>query len=281
VVYELATARPRRRFGTKPTQAPPREVGPFGPGAALQAGSRVAFSPDGKWFTQGRPDGTVHWYDVLTGQELSAFKGHAAAVNAVAFAPNGKRVGSASADGTALIWDPTGRGRPAPPAKALSAADREKSWAALVEDDADRAFAAMGDWIAAPDDAVAWIKARVKPAAAVERKRIEDLLRQLDAGAFQARDQAARELLAIGEQAVPALEKALAADPPLETKRRLEELHGELTGMRLRGERLRADRAVEILERLGTPQARQVLQALAGGAPGARLTESARAALAR
>jgi hypothetical protein len=44
---------------------------------------------------------------------------------------------------------------------------------------------------------------------------------------------------------------------------------------------LRPTRAVELLERLGTPEARQALAALAGGAPEAPLTLQAKAALRR
>jgi hypothetical protein len=40
-------------------------------------------------------------------------------------------------------------------------------------------------------------------------------------------------------------------------------------------------RAVEVLERIGGPAARTVLQALSRGAPGHALTEQARAALRR
>src|SRR5262249_27246270 len=47
------------------------------------------------------------------------------------------------------------------------------------------------------------------------------------------------------------------------------------------GESLRTGRALEALERADTPEARQVLQALADGAAGARLTEAARTALQR
>jgi hypothetical protein len=47
------------------------------------------------------------------------------------------------------------------------------------------------------------------------------------------------------------------------------------------GQTLRSLRAIEVLEHLATPEARQVLQKLAEGAPNVRLTREAKAALAR
>jgi hypothetical protein len=44
---------------------------------------------------------------------------------------------------------------------------------------------------------------------------------------------------------------------------------------------VRGMRAVEVLERIGTAEARQVLQVIAQGAPGARLTREAQEALKR
>jgi hypothetical protein len=139
----------------------------------------------------------------------------------------------------------------------------------------------MGDLIAVPKDAVVFLTDRLKPAAPPDLTRVANLVSQLGDAQFKVRVKATDELLKIGEQIVPALNQALAANPPLETKQRLEELHAKLTGMLLQGERLRAYRAVEVLELIGTPQARQVLQALAGGAPGALVTTSAQAALKR
>jgi hypothetical protein len=54
-----------------------------------------------------------------------------------------------------------------------------------------------------------------------------------------------------------------------------------VTGLVLYGESLRTIRAVEVLELIGTREAREVLNAVADGAPGALLTRSARAALTR
>jgi len=124
-------------------------------------------------------------------------------------------------------------------------------------------------------------KERLKPAAPVDMKRTLELIKQLDAEEFKARESANKELLKFDEQILPVLDKALAAQPTLETKRRLEALRGRLTSVVLQGERLRAYRAIEVLERIGTPEALQVLQELAKGAPGALITTSAKAVVKR
>lgn len=295
-LHELASGQPRRTYGTK---LPPRTLqdradllaelrGGFGgpvriAGSAFADQSRLALaiSPDGKLLALSGPGGSVHLWEVETGKELTVLKGHTLAVSALAFAPDGKTLASASADTTALIWDVTRIVAPVPPARALKAGDLETWWQALAEADAALAYAAMADFATVPDDAVSWIKERVQPAAALDLKRVEEWIAQLDAAQFRVRATAFAELSRLGEPVVPAIDKALLANPPLEARRRLQELHDKLTGTVLQGERLRDYRAVEILERLGTPESRQALEALAKGATGTLITTSAQAALAR
>jgi hypothetical protein len=114
------------------------------------------------------------------------------------------------------------------------------------------------------------------------RGRVAVQLPSLDLGSdqFKVREQATKELEKLSEVAAPALHKALAGDVSLEIKRRLEALSEELANWP--AETLRAVRAVEVLEHVGTPAARAVLEGLAlDGAPEARLTREAEGALRR
>jgi hypothetical protein len=84
----------------------------------------------------------------------------------------------------------------------------------------------------------------------------------------------------LGERVEPALRQALKEKPSAEVRRRVGALLAALKGVPPPNT-LRALRAVWVLERVGTPEARQLLGALAKGAPGARQTVEAQAALAR
>jgi WD40 repeat protein len=281
-LYELATAQPRTTFGQKPAakKGNPVPIERISP-TTFRPGSRVAFTPDGRTLVHAGLDRVVRLWDIATGKELAALEGHTATLYAVAVAPDSQSVASASADTTALVWDVSKVQRPAPAVKALALADVEARWKALADGDATRAFDAIRDLAASPKEAVALLKARVKPAPALDLKRVQELIEQLESDVYKVRQQASGELLRLGERVLPEIDKALAGKPPVETRKRLEDLRGKLAGTVLQGEALRIWRAIEVLERIGTPEARQALQALAEGSPGAFVTRTAKAALDR
>jgi hypothetical protein len=85
----------------------------------------------------------------------------------------------------------------------------------------------------------------------------------------------------LGEMAEPMLRRKLENQPTLEQRRRIKLILARLEETIPAGEALRSLRAVHVLEHAGTPQARRLLEELAGGAVEARLTREAQAALAQ
>ena len=75
--------------------------------------------------------------------------------------------------------------------------------------------------------------------------------------------------------------KASADQKSAERRRRAELLLIKLAGPLTLPDRLREVRAIEVMEQIGSPEARELLQVLAKGAPGAGLTEEAKASLER
>jgi hypothetical protein len=74
----------------------------------------------------------------------------------------------------------------------------------------------------------------------------------------------------------------MANRPSLEKARRVQHLLDRLEPDReLPLEIVQMVRAVEVLERIGTPEAKQLLHTLAKGAPGARLTRESQGAIKR
>ena len=64
----------------------------------------VAFSPDGKYLASGSEDRKVLLFDAATLRVLHTFRAHRAALRAVAFTPDSKRLVSADLLGGVFLW---------------------------------------------------------------------------------------------------------------------------------------------------------------------------------
>jgi hypothetical protein len=112
-------------------------------------------------------------------------------------------------------------------------------------------------------------------------KTVTDLIGKLGSVEFAEREGASKKLAALAPGVIDQLRAAAEKSDSPEVRGRLREILSGVSETKLSGDRLRAVRAVEILERIGTPKAQKVLASLAAGAPGSALTEDAAAALSR
>jgi RNA polymerase sigma factor (sigma-70 family) len=263
IFKDLATGRVVRRINNLPSEA-----------------GLLAFSPDGRMlaWTGFGDNNAIRLLEVASGRERRRLVGHRGQITALAFSADGRLLLSGSNDTTALVWDLFDRS----PAT-LTFAEVEALWADLAGEDAARAYRAIHKLATAPEASAPFLRKRLRPTPAVDEKRLAGLLADLDNDDFAVRREAATELAKLGDQPLAAYRKALEGKPSLETRRRLEDLL-EKAGSAwwdVSAERLRSLRAVEALELAGTKEAREVLTLLAGGAPAARLSEQAQAALHR
>jgi RNA polymerase sigma factor (sigma-70 family) len=170
---------------------------------------------------------------------------------------------------------------PQPPARELAARELAALYVNLGDDRFSTARRAVRMLAAAPRSSVPFLQAELRPASPLDARQIERLIADLDNDRFAVREKATAELEKLGERIQPALHKALANNPALETRRRIEQVL-EATNPENRGPaQRRALFAVEVLVRAGTPEARRLLQTLAAGAPDAPLTHAAKSGLER
>jgi RNA polymerase sigma factor (sigma-70 family) len=248
---------------------------------------RLAFSPDGRTLATTMREVTgqgpaVRLWEVSTGKERRVYAGHQSTAYALAFSGDGRRLASGGADDSVLLWDVTGQAANRPGTPAVSENDLMAAWIDLSGTDGVKAYGALWSLASSPGPTLTLLKGELHPAEAVNTERIKQLIKDLDDDDFAVREKASSELEKLGSGAESELKKVLAdGTPSAEVRSRVTILLDRLSGKADSGAKLRRDRAMELLELLGTSDARKFLETLAKGAPEAAQTEEARAALKR
>jgi hypothetical protein len=152
---------------------------------------------------------------------------------------------------------------PRPPSSGAPLAEQlDLAWSGLGSNDATRAGAAIWWLTTHPNEALTLFKQRLQAVKAPDKQKIDRWLKELDDDRFAVRERADRGLLNTGEDAKPFIEAALTQNPSVEAKRRLERLLKSLTtGVPSR--KLQPLRAIALLEKIDSPDAKALLQALA------------------
>jgi RNA polymerase sigma factor (sigma-70 family) len=240
----------------------------------------AVFTPDGRLLVTAVADRVQVW-EVATGGELACLLGHRGDVDVLVMSPGGRSVATVSLDHTILVWDLTRLSPGAPSKPPLTPAQLEAAWKDLTSTNAAQGRRAIETLCADPAQAVALLREHLLPVKGPDSKQLAWWIADLSSDDFDQRRLATENLERLGELAGPALRAGLAANPPLEARRRIIDMLAKLRRAALPPDAVRGVRGVQLLEMIANPEARKVLAVLASGAAGARLTLEAQASLKR
>ena len=243
---------------------------------------RIAFGPTGTTLVTVGAAGIQTW-ELRSSQAARTESAPASSdltwTFALAVSPDGSKAATGCRDYTILLWDVK---PPAEKATPLTAADSLAAWADLAQPDGAKGFAAVCRLTDDPTRALALLKDRLRPATVPPADEVQKLVCELGSTNFQTRENAEKSLRVFGDRVEAPLREALKATESAEAKRRIEAILASFALLTPpEGETLRGIRAVWVLERIGTPDARQLLDDLAKGAETVRLTRESKTALGR
>ncbi|MBO0700102.1 MAG: PQQ-binding-like beta-propeller repeat protein, partial [Zavarzinella sp.] len=233
----------------------------------------LAVSPDGKWVAVGRPDGKIVIWELATEKVVLTVGPHDSMVRDVAFTPDGRGI-VGNADLAPILWSLM-------PKDVHTASTPDALWNDLATGNAERGYRLQWGLIRDPKAAVKLFSDKVKPAElAVPRADFDKWVGNLDSPQFRAREAAERELTRAGAR-VPLgwLRAALGNAKSDEPRARL----GRVLAARDKPQpdEWRLGRAVQVLERAGTDDARALLKTWAAAPEGTQVAVEAKAALER
>jgi hypothetical protein len=239
----------------------------------------ISYSPDGRLIAAGG-ENEIFLFEASTGQLVlhRQCKKNRLRHRALSFSPDCRCIAAAGLEDIVLVWDLTCSVQQRPVQRPeLTPVQLAAVWSDLIGEDAPKAHRAIWSLVATPTQALPLLKKHLRPAQ-VDSKKALQLIERLDDERFAVRKKAEEELEKMGQSAVPALRQKVGERASTELQRKIERLLQKLEASEQND---RPDRAIAVLEYLGTADAKDLLKSLASGSPEALLTKHANAALGR
>lgn len=263
VVWEAASARERLRIA--------RTI------ATIRC---FAVTRDCRLILIGNQLGELFLLDAADGKEIKRIAAHNGGIRSISFPKSGSHFLTVGDDGTALAWD-ADRLAGNLPVRALPAENVREWMNDLSSLSGDRAATAIRLLAAYPEATLKLLRTLAKPQVDETAQRIAALIGQLDHARFKVREDASKELSRYGVDAKRALEEAVKRAPSEDARVRMESLLKKINGGAVAIQSLREYRLVEVLERIGTPEARAEIAEMAKGPADAPIVREAKAVLER
>jgi WD40 repeat protein len=280
-VFDATDGRERVRFPVRSAHAD------------VMTSGALALSANGRLTAVYGFDGACRVYETFGGTERRRFESWAGngppgthhTVKDAAFSPDGRLLLTTSSADGGLVWDVAAPAPGVDPARQFGAGGVRTAWEALAAPSAEAAYPALV-WLAGRgNEAVTVVQEAVGSTAYPTPERVAEWRAQLGAPVFADREDAERRLRwAVGHfggRYAADLRRAVGDHPNPEVRRRLARALAALDRFEPVADDVRAARAVEVLERIGSPAAQDALAELAAGPRDAWVTRDARAALAR
>jgi hypothetical protein len=234
--------------------------------------AQLAFSADGRSVACYYPVGLgIDLRETATGERRTRIS-IPTSIGGGCFSSDGRLLAVANMPGPIEIWDLAGKPH------AWQENQSNEYWEALRSRDADRSYDVICMLTANPSKGIALLKQKTVSPTAPPAETVAGHVAALDSADFRKREQATKTLADMGEIVLPQLRDALKRASS-EARERLANLIAKAEAMT--PDQLRAIRCCEILEGIGSAEAKALLVEWAKGAAAATLAREAAESLER
>lgn len=247
--------------------------------------AKVVFGPDDRTIALADASG-VHLYDLLGGNRLAEFTApditcevnvRGADAETIVFSPDGRTLATGHRDGSITLW--------AVPRMEAVKQVKNDVWVELGAESPAVARAAIDQAVRNPAATMKLMTAKFRPTVPPANPEVATLIKGLDDDEFAVREKSTQKLRELGAKAERPLREALNGTSSAETRRRimglLDGLPATVERLTVSGDTLRGVRAIEVLERIATDEARELIAGWANQTQDPQIAAEARATLDR